>query len=293
MRILASLLLLIASTAGAAEIQVGQQYAAGTRVSSPSDGVSFVIPDEWLGGLPPDAAAFVLGSHTRAGIGLVIMRAASSWEEIEQFLAQPQDFGDGVILSPASPGQRSDRGYEVTLTSPAYAGHAIGRIGPAGNGVIVFFGGPAEQREDFHLLAARTADTVEFFAPRASSTVEQWRAHLAGRMLKRMSSYYSGGTAGAYVGGSWSQTLHLCSDGSYAYFSSSSVAADAGGGTSGHSGSQGGEFGRWDIETIGARVVLNLRSTEGVLSQHALQVQGDYTYINGERAYRVSSDRCQ
>lgn len=293
MRWLVHCLLIFGLPAGAAELAVGQQYSAGTRVVSAADGVSFVIPEEWLGGLPPDAAAFMLGSHTRPGLGMVLMRATATWEEIEQFLAQPQDFGEGVVLSPATPGTRTERGYEIALANPVYAGHAVGRIGPDNNGVIVFFGGPAEQREDFRQLAARTAESVEFAEPRESAAVGQWRAHLAGMMLKRMSSYYSGGQGGAYVGGSSSRTLHLCSDGSYAYFSSSSVAADGGGGASGYSGSQGGEFGRWDVETIGARVLLSLRSNEGEFSQHTLRVQGELTYLDGDRAYRVRSDRCQ
>ena len=100
-------------------------------------------------------------------------------------------------------------------------------------GVIVFFGGPAADREYYARLAAGTAESVHFGAPRESDAAQEWRAHLAGMMLKRSNSYYSGGNDGGYVGGSSSQTLHLCNDGTYAYLSHSTVAADAGGGTSG------------------------------------------------------------
>ena len=274
-------------------LQTGQQYGAGTRVESSADGVSFVIPEEWLGGLPPEAAAFVLGSNTRPGLGMIIMRPATSWQEIELFLGQPQDLGGGVVLSPSSPGQRTGRGYEIGLANAMYAGHAIGRLGEQGNGVIVFFGGPAGERDYYARLAASTAESVAFAAPRESDTTQQWRAHLAGMMLKRSSSYYSDGNDGSYVGGSSSQSLHLCSDGSYAYLSRSSVAADAGGGTSGYSGGDGAEHGQWNVETIGDRVLLNLRSVNGEVSQHALTVQGDKTYVDGERALRVQSDRCR
>jgi hypothetical protein len=288
-----ALLLLMSVPAGGVELQAGQQYPGGTRIESPADGISFVIPEEWLGGLPPDAVAFVLGSNTRQGIGMVIMSSSASWPEIELFLNQPQDLGDGIVLSPVATGQRTARGYEISLGHPVYAGHAIGRVSEQGNAVIVFFGGPAEQRDYFVQLASRTTDSVAFSAPRESSTVQQWRAHLAGMMLKRMDSYYSGGLDGSYVGGSSSETLHLCSDGSYAYFSSSSVAADAGGGTSGHSGGQGGTFGQWSVQTAGARVLLALRPAGGAASQHVLHVEGDKTFVDGSRAYRVRSDRCQ
>lgn len=283
-----------AVAAGTVPLETGRQYAAGTRVESAADGVSFAVPGEWLGGMPPGSAAVVFGSNSRAGLGLVIMRPATSWQEIEQFLNQPQDLGQGVVLYPGSAGQRTGRGYEIGFANATYAGHAIGRLGANGNGVVVFFGGPAGERGYYEALAAATAASVAFAAPRQAAATEQWRVYLAGMMLKRQTSYYSGGGVdGSYVGGSSSESLHLCSDGTYAYLSSSSVAADAGGGTSGYSGGDGAEHGQWNVETIGDRAVLNLRSTGGEVSRHPLQVQGNETYVDGERAYRVQSDRCR
>lgn len=282
------------ATQGTATVlEVGRQYPGGTRVESASDGVSFAIPAEWMGGLPPDSPAFMLGSETRSGIGMIIMRATASWEDIEQFLNQPQDFGGGVVLTPSAPSTRTGRGYEIDLANALYAGHAIGRIGEAGNGVIVFFGGPAEQAPYYRELAAVTADSVGFGPPRTEAGAGQWQAFLAGKMLKRMSSYYSGSTDGAYVGSSSSQTLHLCSDGSYAYSSRSSMGVDGGGGVSGYNAGDVRQTGRWTVEIIGARVLLTLRGSDGEFTQHTLQVQGEHTYVDGERVYRVPSDRCQ
>lgn len=274
-------------------LEAGRQYGAGTRVESGADGISFVVPDEWLGGLPPGSAAFMFGSNTRAGVGLVVMRAATSWQEIEQFLNQPQDLGDGVVLYPSSPGRRTERGYEIDLGNAMYAGHAIGRLGPSGNGLVVFFGGPAAEHRYYTDLASRTAASVAFAAPRASGGLQQWRDYLAGMMLRRLDSYYSGGLNGSYVGGSSSETLHLCSDGTYAYFSSSSVAADGGLGTTGYAGGDAGDLGQWRVEAVGDRVLLTLHSRSGEVSQHALRVQGESTFVDDERAYRVRSDRCR
>ncbi|HEX7034242.1 MAG TPA: hypothetical protein VF210_00620 [Pseudomonadales bacterium] len=279
--------------AGATPLEAGRQYGAGARVESGADGISFVVPDEWLGGLPPGSAAFMLGSNTRTGVGLVVMRAATSWQEIEQFLNQPQDLGDGVVLYPSSPGRRTERGYEIDLGNALYAGHAIGRLGPDNNGLVVFFGGPAAEHRYYTDLASRTAGSVVFTAPRTSGALQQWHDYLAGMMLRRQSSYYSGGLNGSYVGGSSSETLHLCRDGTYAYLSSSSVAADGGAGTTGYAGGDGGDLGQWRVEAVGDRVLLTLRSRSGEVSQHALRVQGEATYVDGERAYRVPSDRCR
>ena len=63
--------------------------------------------------------------------------------------------------------------------------------------------------------------------------------------------------------------------------------------SSGFSGGDGGESGQGSVEVIGDRVLLSLRSTGGGLSQHSLQVQGNDTYVDGERAYRVQSNRCR
>lgn len=41
-----TILLMLSLPVGAVELQTGQQYAAGTRVDSSADGVSFVIPEE-------------------------------------------------------------------------------------------------------------------------------------------------------------------------------------------------------------------------------------------------------
>ena len=278
---------------GGVPLEAGRQYAAGTRVESGSDGTSFVVPEEWQGGLPPGSAAFMFASSTRAGLGLAIMRPATSWQEIEAFLNQPQDLGQGVVLYPGSAGRRTERGYEIGFANAMYAGHAIGRMGANGNGIVVFFGGPAADRDYYTRLAAGTAASVAFAAPRESGVAQQWRGYFAGMMLKRLDSHYSGSFDGSYVGGSSSETLHLCSDGSYAYYSSSSVAADGGAGTTGYGGGSGGDVGRWSVETIGDRALLSLRSRSGEVSRHALQVRGDTTYVDGERAYRVQSDRCR
>ena len=59
------------------EVQIGQQYPGGTRVNFPSLGVSFVVPDEWTGQVPPGAEAFVMGSQTRQGLLIATTHQAS------------------------------------------------------------------------------------------------------------------------------------------------------------------------------------------------------------------------
>lgn len=279
---------------GAATLTPGQQYNAGTRVQSTGDGVSFVIPRDWLGGLRPNQAAFMLGSNTKPGIGLVIMRASASMADIEGLLNTAQNLGDGVVLYPAGSPQKTANEYRLNFSGGQYTGLAVGKLGPGGNGVIFFFGGPADQQAYYNGLMQQLVASLQFFQPQVSSEVQRWQQLLSGMMLKQMSSYYSGGGAdGSYVGGSSSKTLHLCSDGSYTYASSSSLGVD-GGGASGYSGGSGEDNGRWRVEVIGARVNLVLQSQDGSSSMYGISMnEKGETYVDGERAYRVQSDRCR
>ena len=49
------------------DVQIGQQYSPGTRVNFPNIGVSFVVPEEWIGQVPQGAEAFVMASTTKQG----------------------------------------------------------------------------------------------------------------------------------------------------------------------------------------------------------------------------------
>lgn len=279
---------------GAATLTPGQQYNAGTRVQSTGDGVSFVIPRDWLGGLRPNQPAFMLGSNTKPGIGLVIMRASATIADIEGLLNTAQNLGDGVVLYPAGPPQKTATEYRLNFSGGQYTGLAVGKLGAEGNGVIFFFGGPADQQSYYTGLMQQLVSSLQFFPPQVSAEVQRWQQLLAGMMLKQMSSYYSGGYDGSYVGGSSSKTLHLCSDGSYAYTSSSSLGVDGGGGASGYSGGSGEDSGRWRVEVIGARVTLVLQSQDGSSSMFGITMnEKGETYVDGERAYRVQSDRCR
>ena len=278
-----------------ATLTPGQQYNAGTRVQSPGDGVSFVIPQDWLGGLRPNQAAFMLGSNTKPGIGLVIMRASASMADMDGLLNTAQNLGDGVVLYPAGAPQKTATDYRLNFSGGQYVGMAVGKLGPGGNGVIFFFGGPAEQQSYYNRLMQQMVSSLKFVQPQVSGEVQRWQQLLSGMMLKQMSSYYSGGSAdGSYVGGSSSKTLHLCSDGSYAYAGSSSLGVDGGGGSSGYSGGSGEDYGRWRVEVIGARVTLVLQSQDGSSAMYGITMnEKGETYLDGERTYRVQSDRCR
>jgi hypothetical protein len=286
-------LFVISTQLVAQQLVPGQQYAAGSRVFSPENGIEFTVPQDWLGGIPAGSAAFLLGSNTKAGVGIIIMRTSSSVSELESLLSEAQDMGEGVVLYPSSNPGGSGNSRSNEFTNGYYYGYATGRVAGAGNGLVVFFAGPQEMSGEYKQLAETILQSVKFSAPQVSGQLQQVKQALAGMMLKRMSSYYSGGVDGAYIGGSSQQTLHLCRDGSYAYSSSSNVGGgSSGGGVSGYGSGGNEDSGQWDVEIMGAQIALVLRSNSGGQSMHKLEFRGEETYLDDERAYRVPSERC-
>ena len=275
----------------ATQLVAGQQYAPGTRIQVPSAGVSFVLPPEWLGGMPRGKPAFLMGSNTRPGLGMIIPHGQYDAQQVLRGLNGPQDFGEGVVLFPAGPPRQEGDKTWLHYTGGPYVGYALVLPGPYKNAVVLAFVGPAQESQYYQQLIESMAAGVRFSAPQAGAESQQWRQLLAGMMLKQLDSYYSGSFDGSYVGGSSEKTLHLCSDGSFAYFSSSSVAGDAGL-VGGYSGSSGNETGRWEVQTMGGQAVLVLKYASGQQSQHILTYDGQKTFLDGKRVYRVKSDRC-
>ncbi len=89
------------------DVQIGQQYSGGTRVNFPSLGVSFVVPDEWTGQIPPGAEAFVMGSNTRQGLVIAVSHQASQLSDLAQEFQQPVPLDQGVVLRLQQPAQVS------------------------------------------------------------------------------------------------------------------------------------------------------------------------------------------
>ncbi len=278
-----------------AQLVAGQQYTPGTRVQVPSAGVSFVLPAEWMGGMPVGKSAFILGSNTRGGMGIIFPYGHYVPQQVLQGLNGPQDFGQGQILQPSGPPRQEGNRIWIEYTGYSQLGSAVGYAlilpGSFNNAVVIFFGGLAQDGPYFQQLVRSVAASVQFSAPRADAETQQWRQLLAGMMLVKMSSYYSGDFDGSYVGGGSKEALHLCSDGRFVYFSSSSVAGDAGD-VSGYSGGSGSQTGRWELQTLGGQVQLILHYDNGQQSQHVISFDGQKTLLDGQRVYRVKSDQC-
>lgn len=288
------------------EIRPGIPYQAGVRVLDRAAGVSFQLPDEWLGQRPAGTEEFLIGSNSRAGIGVVVTPAAVTLEQARAFFAEAKDLGDGVVLQADGSVQVTDNRLSVRYSHPQFIGVAGGLVAPSGNGIGVLLAGPRENAGYYQTVVDALLDTAQFAVPTVAtgqaagtpvapvgSFEREWIDFLAGMMLKRLESYSS--TGGSVSGGySIERTIHLCRNGSFQSSDSSMVSA-GNAGISGYDSSRGSASGSWSIQASESNsATLLLHVGGGQVVQHALtwDPETKRTYLNGERVFRVPSDAC-
>ncbi len=283
------------------DLRPNQQYQGGARVKSTTLGIGLTLPKGWLGVYKEEGgqAVLVLGSNSVEGVGLVIFLKDQSPAQVVAALNEAQDLGAGVVLELV--GSVRTQGSRVTARylSRQYVGRALALLGSR-NHVIYFYAGPQKNEALYGQLLEGLAGSTRFQAPVASRSqpaapaptgaARQWTQFLAGKMLKYFSSYNSGGSSG---GISEQRTLHLCSDGSFAYFDESLTTINVPG-ASASSGGNGRAVGRWRIESATQNsAVLLLNVDGGGVERLRVQYDGDKTFLNGERWFRVESDACR
>lgn len=147
--------------ARAVEAQAGEEYGAGTRVRVGAAGVSFVVPQGWLGGMPPDSQVLILGSPSTPGFGMVFFLSDVSAEDIEAHMSAVQPIAHDLIFEPAGPVRKTGGRLEAAYTGGEMIGRALALVGPSRNGVLYFFGSlPDEVAALDRLLEELAASTV-------------------------------------------------------------------------------------------------------------------------------------
>lgn len=196
--------------AAAEELQPNQTYAGGTRVDSSSVGVSFVIPQGWVGRFGQDAKhhVLVLGLNTIEGVGIVDVQSGTTAAQITASLNEPQDLGAGVVLRPTGPPATRGSRMATRYQSEAYVGLALALLGPARNSVIFFFAGPPKNERAYLSLLEGLGTSTNFLQPAPATAQTQppaseglsqeWSNILNGQALNYFSSYNSGVGAAAW-----------------------------------------------------------------------------------------------
>ena len=281
------------------DVQLGQEFQAGTRVNFPNVGLSFIVPQGWLGGVPQGAQAFVLQSPNNAGFVLVTSHQSDSADMIIAELQQPVELDTGFFMrlaaQPEVSGEWVTAAVNGTDGSDQIPGFLMAQV-PT-NEVGALFIGFGEDGSDFYrqLLSQLTETlietTVKVASPESdlsggratgsSDEAEEWAQFLQGKRATYLDSYSSGGA----TGGGYSTKIEydLCTDGRFFSDDSSSISGGSfgsfsGGGNLGSSGS-----GSWSIIAEAGQFGLELRWADGSISQRLLEYIDEATYMDGER----------
>lgn len=283
-----------ASTLGPAQSQVteiepGVRYAGGTRVGAADLGVSFVIPEGWVGVLPPNAELFLLGSDSDPGLIVVVADRVESLDAAVATLDQPLPIDTGLVLQPRGDakidGRRLSQDYSTIVGGQTLIGRADGIVGPTGVGVAFVAVGPESGAARYQALISAAVASLQFREPppQRSSAPSKAAAHAAesgwNGMLRGMKLHYIYSATG-YAN---EEEIDLCADGTF-------VKRGSGGGFGGGASGawQNGGVGRWSVSGD----TLSLRYDNGEEESYTLSLDGNKLLLNGKRYFRVATDRC-
>lgn len=147
----------------------GQAYPGGTRVDFPDMGLSFVVPEEWLGSIPEESTAFVMGSETQPGIMLALTHQAATAEELVENLAEPMPLDEGVTLHAQGEPEVELPWVKAALLATDGAGYLPGylmaQVRKDGPGALYIAFGQAEPRR-YQQLVSELAASTQTTAPR-------------------------------------------------------------------------------------------------------------------------------
>jgi hypothetical protein len=242
--------LTVAHAADFTEVQAGVQYDPGTRVGMTALGLSFELPDGWIGGLPPGGEAFVLGSNTQPGMVLITGDTGMTVDTARQFFSQPLPLDATTVAqpsgTPAVSGTTVTQHYTVAAPQGTLSGFGAGTVSERGSGLaIIAFGPDADAAE---ALSRRILGTVKAHAPPKAGDAPTGALAdaLKGQQLLYMKTEN---------GFSDEEHVYLCSNGQAAIRSESSGMSVGGAGTATYAG-QGGSDGTWTLNGNQVVVVL-------------------------------------
>lgn len=268
------------------DIEPGVQYRGEAALQAPEYGVSFVLPAEWAGVLPPDAEMFVMQglafqAYILAGI------EAMTLAEAQALMAEDIDVGDGIVLHPAgevtADGSMLAADYSVTGAANPLVGRVVTIIGDHGFGIYFVAAAEPDNRERLGEAVKKISASVRLTDPVPAATAAPeagaggaWEQQLRG---KKLSHFYTDS------GYSEEDYIWLCADGRF-YRSSNS--GGFGGGASGAFSSQYG--GSWQASGDPAEGTLLLAYNDGSTASYALSIEDDKLYLDGSRYFREVTD---
>ena len=266
-----------------AEIRPSQVYQAGARVGASSLGVSFVIPEEWVGTLPQESDFFAMQSNTRTGLILVSGDEITSMQEAIGLLSEPLDIDGTNVLQPVAAPVVEDgeltQSYRLVVGGQELTGEAHAFVSPHGIGLVYVAIGPVAQADYYRGLATDLAASTELTTPVAEPAGSGGSDGTWDSMVRGYKLHYITSSSGYNN----EEQIDLCTDGTFA---KSSEGGAVGGLVSG--AWQDGGSGRWSI----SNGQLLLTYPGGQVQSYDFSLDDSKLLLNGYRYFRVATDRC-
>lgn len=171
MFMLGLLSVLLSSPASAEEIQVGKVYQGGQILDISGLGVSFTIPNNWLGQLDNEGT-ILLGSNTEGGMLLVFGSKTTAQEVMAEFnTAIPMDETMALVPkgSPSLKDERLTIDYTVNVNgtpAPDAFGRLDGYVKNSGVGFGVLTVGSTADQANLLGKQKNILESTKFFAPK-------------------------------------------------------------------------------------------------------------------------------
>ena len=256
-------------------IELNKSYAAGTQLAATAAGVSFAVPQGYIGSYDIESATFVLAPSDQShGISILVFSKATLAELAEYIVSDIQS--EGIQVSPVDAPQQDTSSIRASYTISNEQGQLLTHVsikqGQAGNAIAVLGIALPQQKDVLVGAIAQFIATVSFSSPSGDNT--SWQQLLAGKQLNYTGndSNFSSGGAGGH-GSSASETKEsyvFCSDSSYAYEYSSQMIFSTEAGSISDSDSNAHQ-GNWDIIFgLMADPILVLRTGDGQFFSHNL-----------------------
>lgn len=259
------------------------------RVDMPEIGLSFVIPEHWVG--QPNGDVFVMGGMRDPGLILMVQHEYSTLDEIRSEARQGivdtgvslQLKGDMVALGLQALGGQ----FEGTLEGHPAIAYVVAVLNPHGAGVTVMAMTDRANFSPRHKQLAEQVSSSLVFAKVDTSVVTRQAEQLLNHTRLNYMSSYTSGTSG---GMNSQRYIDLCPNKRFNYSSSSFLSIDVGGAYGSSHGARGGS-GRWAVSASSSRqAVLELHFDEGEVWRYDLNFNDGQTRLNNVRYFRIGAN---
>lgn len=272
----------------------GQQTG---KVDYPFLGVSFQIPNQWLGQESEDL--YMMASNTIPGIILMLPHEEKyTLTDLETLAHQGIQDGYSTNLKLSGDLQKYGKNavggeFEGVLDGQNVKAYLIGTLNPYGKGATILATTTVDQYSSkYKEYALAVYNSLKFSEPDTKGLEQEWHSYLSGTRLTYMNSYYdSSYSSDGITGGGYSSesTYDLCPEGYFNYNSSNSTTFGSDN-SSMYSSSQDKGSGTWSIEIgAGGSVTLVLNYYSGEVFHGELKYEDSKLYMNGTRYFRTNS----